>query len=349
MGPRKEIQRKNRQEGEGSSRRREQVHKLPSWFNNPQALDTYITKWEKKQFVAQRYITFDFIVGHNYRRLIDVIENQDRVIPLATIPNLCGLSMEGYRFMGGIKADESWGPYALQRGLSAIGYNDPIVGRERPSVHKLSTEMRILHYLITYTLLPRGGNHGILQHDDTFLMWAMLEGHKICWPFIMVQNMLRLQGRESKHIGYGPVWTRIFEHLGINLDGYRKLEVGEVNCINERTLKQMRRQLEQPAEGVDEVEEEIDRMEQEEEAQRQQEGTQGQQPQEQETMFDLVQEMRSMTQNLQAFQMETRGQYEDMNTRLGRVERGVRAIHDYIGIEYEMKMKIKGQDDHEIT
>ncbi|MED6178067.1 hypothetical protein PIB30_104183 [Stylosanthes scabra] len=83
-----------------------------------------------------------------------------RVIPLDAIANVCGLSMEGHRFMGGIHAHESWGPYALQRGLNAIGYHDPIGDRQRPSVNKLSTEMRILHYLITYTLLPRGRSHG---------------------------------------------------------------------------------------------------------------------------------------------------------------------------------------------
>ncbi|MED6227189.1 hypothetical protein PIB30_110998 [Stylosanthes scabra] len=122
--------------------------------------------------------------------------------------------------MGGIHAHESWGPYALQRGLDAIGYHDPIGERQRPSVNKLSSEMRILHYLITYTLLPRSGNHGILQHDDILLM-------------------------ESKAIGYGPIWTRILEYLTIGLDGYRKVDIGEDNCINERTLKKMRRQLEQ--------------------------------------------------------------------------------------------------------
>ncbi|MED6117310.1 hypothetical protein PIB30_108771 [Stylosanthes scabra] len=252
MGPRKEIQKKRRHDGEGSSRRNEPSHPLASWFNNPQAFETFITKWEKKRFVTPR---------------------------------------------------------------------------QRPSVNKLSTEMRILHYLITYTLLPRGGNHGILQHDDILLMWAMLEGHKICWPFIMVQNMLKLQGRESKAIGYGPVWTRIFEYLTIGLDGYRKVEIGEDNCISERTLKKMRRQLEQQGQGVDEVEEEVDRMEQENQGH--------QQPQAQATMLDLVQEMRRMNENLQAFQIETRGQYQSMNTRIGRVERSARAIHDHLGIHYE--------------
>ncbi|MED6115493.1 hypothetical protein PIB30_091119 [Stylosanthes scabra] len=43
------------------------------------------------------------------------------------------LSHQGHRFMGGIHAHESWDPYALQRGLNTIGYNDPIGERQRPS------------------------------------------------------------------------------------------------------------------------------------------------------------------------------------------------------------------------
>ncbi|MED6213822.1 hypothetical protein PIB30_097137 [Stylosanthes scabra] len=196
--------------------------------------------------------------------------------------------------------------------------------------------MRILHYLITYTLLPRGGNHGIMQHDDVLLMWAMLEGHKICWPFTMMQHMLGLQEKESKHVGYGPLWTRIFEHLGINLQGYGKIPMGEGNLINDRTLRQMRRQQEQAPQGVDEVEEEVDRMQQEEQDQ--------QQPQEQVTMDALVREMRSMNQNMKKFRTEVRGHYEAMNTRLERVEGRVQAIQNYIGIEYKPQ---DDQDNHE--
>ncbi|MED6225382.1 hypothetical protein PIB30_093079 [Stylosanthes scabra] len=369
MGPRKDTQKRRRQDGEGSSRGNEQVqqvHPLASWFNNPKALDTFINKWERRQFVSPRYIDFDFIIGRNYRRLIEVIENQGfgtliamqndyyldltiasishmkyspsneggyiecyiggryRVVPLTTIANLCGLSMEGYRFMGGIHPHASW------------GYNETRVGKHHLSVHMISTEMRILHYLITYTLLPHGGNHGIMQHDDVLLMWTMLQDHKICWPFIMVQNMLSLQGRESKHVGYGPLWTRIFEHLGVNLQGYGKVEMGENNLINDRTLRQMRREQEQAPQGVDEVEEEIDRMQQEEQDQ--------QQPQEQVTMDALVREMRSMNQNMQEFRTEVRGHYEAMNTRLERVEGRVQAIQNYIGVEYKPQ---DDQDDHE--
>ncbi|MED6174135.1 hypothetical protein PIB30_066009 [Stylosanthes scabra] len=324
-----EIQRKARHDGEGSSRRGEPIHKLAPWFNNAQALATYIKKWERRPFVAPRYISYNFLVRNQYRRIIDVMEVQGfdtlvsmqndyypdlvsacmshlkyspsneggyiecyiggrfRVVPLNAIANLCGLPMEGHRFSGGIRAHESWGPYAFQRGLNAIGYNEQVIGRERPSVHKLPTEMRILHYLLTYTLLPRGGNHMAFSNMMMFFLCGQ------CWKY-----------------------------LGVNVTGHRKLQVDDRSCINESTIKYMRQQIEQPGQGVDEVEEEIDRMK-EEEAQAQGAQIPPQEAQAQPSMFDLVQEMRNMNQNFQAFQMDD---------RLGRVEENVCIIHDYIGI-----------------
>ncbi|MED6141966.1 hypothetical protein PIB30_108702, partial [Stylosanthes scabra] len=76
MGPRKEIQKKRRHDGEGSSRRNEPSHPLASWFNNPQAFETFITKWKKRRFVTPRYITYDFVVVNNYRNLTRIIEQQ---------------------------------------------------------------------------------------------------------------------------------------------------------------------------------------------------------------------------------------------------------------------------------
>ncbi|MED6190080.1 hypothetical protein PIB30_102271 [Stylosanthes scabra] len=158
----------------------------------------------------------------------------------------------------------------------------------------------------------------------------------------MVQHMLSLQGRESKHVGYGPLWTQIFEYLGINLQGYGKISMGEGNLINERTLRQMRRQQEQIPQGVDEVEEEVDRVVQEEQ-EPPQAHEQGH-PQEQASMESLIREMRSMNQNLQDFRVEVRGHYEGFNTRLERMEGQVQGIINYIGIEY---MPQDDQNDHD--
>ncbi|MED6202708.1 hypothetical protein PIB30_108234 [Stylosanthes scabra] len=123
-----------------------------------------------------------------------------RVIPLSAIASLCNLSMDGVPFRGGLNAHESWESYSLQEGLVTIGYRGNVVGKL--SVNLVPTEIRILHYLLTYTILPRGGNHGVIQHEDVLVMWAMLKGYKICWPFFLIQHMLKFQGKTNKPIGY---------------------------------------------------------------------------------------------------------------------------------------------------
>ncbi|MED6215079.1 hypothetical protein PIB30_109782, partial [Stylosanthes scabra] len=81
-----------------------------------------------------------------------------RVIPLSAIASLCNLSMDGVPFRGGLNAHDSWESYSLQEGLATIGYRGNVIGKL--SVNLVPTEIRILHYLLTYTILPRGGNHG---------------------------------------------------------------------------------------------------------------------------------------------------------------------------------------------
>ncbi|MED6178959.1 hypothetical protein PIB30_112435, partial [Stylosanthes scabra] len=188
-----------------------------------------------------------------------------RVIPLSAIASLCNLSMDGVPFRGGLNAHDSWESYSLQEGLATIGYRGNVVGKL--SINLVPTEIRILHYLLTYTILPRGGNHGVIQHEDVLVMWAMLKGYKICWPFFIIQHMLKFQGKTNKPIGYGPLWSKIYQYLGIDTQGARKVVIDSRRCIDATTIKQMRRQLEQQPQGVYEVEEELDRMEQEDQGQ----------------------------------------------------------------------------------
>ncbi|MED6166692.1 hypothetical protein PIB30_111826, partial [Stylosanthes scabra] len=202
---RKEVARKNIHDNASSSRRatnerEEEIHHMASWFNNTQALNNYILRWEKRPFVAPRYINFEFLQSSNFNRLINVLEAQHlgglvmmendyypdlvsgslsslrfvgttdggyieaymdgriRVIPLSAIASLCNLSMDGVPFRGGLRAYDSWDNYSLQDGLATIGYRGNVVGKL--SVNLVPTDIRILHYLLTYTILPRGGNHG---------------------------------------------------------------------------------------------------------------------------------------------------------------------------------------------
>ncbi|MED6178471.1 hypothetical protein PIB30_107931, partial [Stylosanthes scabra] len=267
MPRRKEVARKNIHDNTSSSRRatnerEEEVHHMASWFNNTQALNNYILRWEKRPFVAPRYINFEFLQSSNFNRLINVLEAQHlgglvmmendyypdlvsgslsslrfvgttdggyieaymdgriRVIPLSAIASICNLFMDGVPFRGGLRAHDSWDNYSLQDGLATIGYRGNVVGKL--SVNLVPTDIRILHYLLTYTILPRGGNHGVIQHEDVLVTWAMLKGYKICWPFFIIQHMLKFQGKANKPIGYGPLWSKIYEYLGVDVQGARK-------------------------------------------------------------------------------------------------------------------------------
>ncbi|MED6214960.1 hypothetical protein PIB30_108474 [Stylosanthes scabra] len=348
MPRRKEVARKNIHDNASSSRRatnerEEEVHHMASWFNNTQALTNYILRWEKRPFIAPRYINFEFLQSSNFHRLINGLETQHlgglvmmendyypdlvsgslsslrfvgtkdggyieaymdgriRVISLSVIASLCNLSMDGVPFRGGLKAHDSWENYSLQDGLVTIGYRGNVVGKL--SVNLVPTDIRILHYLLTYTILPRGGNHGVIQHEDVLVMWAMLKGYKICWPFFIIQHMLKFQGKANKPIGYGPLWSKIYEYLEIDVQGARKVVIDSRCCIDATTIKQMRRQLEQQSQGVDEVDEEENRLEEEEQAPQMGQEEEGQPgpssfSQDQPTMRDIMKAIQTMEINM---------------------------------------------------
>ncbi|MED6119486.1 hypothetical protein PIB30_012393 [Stylosanthes scabra] len=77
---------------------------------------------------------------------------------------------------------------------------------------------RTLLYLVTYVLEPRVTGHGNVADEDIVLMWAMVNEVKINWPYLILHHMLRLKEKYTfGGIGYLCLWTRIFNHLGIDV------------------------------------------------------------------------------------------------------------------------------------
>ncbi|MED6129535.1 hypothetical protein PIB30_108868 [Stylosanthes scabra] len=260
------------------------------------------------------------------------MDGRIRVIPLSAIASLCNLSMDGVPFRGGLRAHDSWENYSLQDGLATIGYRGNVVGKL--SVNLVPTDIRILHYLLTYTILPRGGNHGVIQHEDVLVMWAMLKGYKICWPFFIIQHMLKFQGKVNKPIGYGPLWSKIYEYLGVDVQGARKVVIDSRRCIDATTIKLMRRQLEQQSQGVDEVDEEENRFEEEHETQmgHEEEGQPGpsSSSQDQPTMRDIMQAIQSMEINMNRrmdnYQASIDQRFQNVEREQRRIWRSVRRM-----------------------
>ncbi|MED6154162.1 hypothetical protein PIB30_109501, partial [Stylosanthes scabra] len=109
MPRRKEVARKNIHDNASSSRRatnerEKEVHHMASWFNNTQALNNYIQRWEKRPFVAPRYINFEFLQSSNFNRLINVLEAQHLgglvMMQNDYYPDLVSGSLSSLRFVG---------------------------------------------------------------------------------------------------------------------------------------------------------------------------------------------------------------------------------------------------------
>ncbi|XLS52169.1 hypothetical protein HN51_012846 [Arachis hypogaea] len=164
-------------------------------------------------------------------------------VTLQELAEQWSLVYHGAKFTGGIAADEEWGKYNGLVGLQSLQYENPQMdARGNISCSGLGIEPHILMYLFSYMLIPRKHNHGILFNEDILVLWAMVTGKEINWPYFMVHHMLEMKkGKSSVSLGYACHWTKIFKWLGIDLTEEKSVVLTNVAKIDDSTLRQMGR------------------------------------------------------------------------------------------------------------
>ncbi|MED6154226.1 hypothetical protein PIB30_110189, partial [Stylosanthes scabra] len=140
------------------------------------------------------------------------------------------------------------------------------IGTPKPTVGLLSVEHRLLHYFITYMLVPRSGNHGLILDEDFEIMQRMVNGQQINWVHMFVTHMRRIKPGNSKGLPYAILWTAIFKYVGIDLSQADKKKLGYNNYIDTHVLNHMKRNIQEAPQ-------------QEQEAPQQEEEAQPQEPQ----------------------------------------------------------------------
>ncbi|MED6213625.1 hypothetical protein PIB30_095182 [Stylosanthes scabra] len=146
-------------------------------------------------------------------------------------------------------------------------FNIPI-GAPKPTVGLLNVEHRLLHYFLTYVLVPQSGNHGLILDEDSEIMWRMVNGQQINWVHLIVTHMRRTKPGNSKGLPYAILWTAIFKYVGIDLSQADKKRLGYNHCIDTHVLNHMKRNVQEAPQ-------------QEQEAPQQEEEAQPQEPQDQ--------------------------------------------------------------------
>ncbi|MED6129329.1 hypothetical protein PIB30_106882, partial [Stylosanthes scabra] len=168
------------------------------------------------------------------------------------------------------------------------------IGIPKPTVGLLNVEHRLLHYFLTYVLIPRSGNHSLLLDEDLEIMWRMVNRQQINWVYLIITHMRRTKSGNSKGLPYAILWTALFKYVGIDLSQADKKRLGYNHCVDTHVLNHMKRNVQEAPQ-------------QEEDAQPQEPQDQ---PSEQPSMHDMMQALLRIEQN-----------QATMGNRLERIER----------------------------
>ncbi|MED6211572.1 hypothetical protein PIB30_075034 [Stylosanthes scabra] len=113
---------------------------------------------------------------------------------LATLATAWGLKDEGDTFKGGSYPLGTWDEFSKATAVRELHLEYAAPGKY--AVSRMSTDHRLLLYVLSYVLLPRKSNHGTATEEDLLILWAIVNEKQIHWPYLMANRLFRYsQGR----------------------------------------------------------------------------------------------------------------------------------------------------------
>ncbi|MED6122334.1 hypothetical protein PIB30_038814 [Stylosanthes scabra] len=174
---------------------------------------------------------------------------------LAALATAWGLRDEGDTFKGGNYLLGSWDEFSKATAVRDLRLEYAAPGKY--AVSKMSTDHRLLLYVLSYVLLPRKSNHGTATEEDLLILWAIVNEKQIHWPYLMPHRLFRYsQGKATSFLGLAHLWTGLFEVAPLDLSREEVVNPGLANIITSKNINQMRRNLVDQADAVEGVGEE---------------------------------------------------------------------------------------------
>ncbi|MED6226622.1 hypothetical protein PIB30_105628 [Stylosanthes scabra] len=130
-------------------------------------------------------------------------------------------------------------------------------------ISRMTTDHRLLLYMLSYVLLPRKRNQSTVNEEDRLILWAMTNGKQIHWPYLIANRMLKYsQGTADSYLRHVHLWTKIFEVAEIDMCREEAETPGKANVITTKNINLMRQNIvnqvdEAGAAGEDAVAEDV--------------------------------------------------------------------------------------------
>ena len=107
----------------------------------------------------------------------------------------------------------------------------------KPSAHSLTVISRILHHMICFILLPRGGHRDEISYLEAFLVDSILTGRQIHVGYLMMLHMISCCESTTRVHPYGCFLTRVFKYVGIDLSRETDFETPNIyDTYDEQSL-----------------------------------------------------------------------------------------------------------------
>ncbi|KAF1888623.1 hypothetical protein Lal_00011397 [Lupinus albus] len=99
---------------------------------------------------------------------------------------------------------------------------DTVKNMDILSVGYLTLDDRLIHYFLSYVILPKVSNHSQISDIELQLMYAIKFNIKINWTKMIINQMWHVRGSQSP-LPYIIFITKILEHFGVPLEGETKM------------------------------------------------------------------------------------------------------------------------------
>ena len=85
----------------------------------------------------------------------------------------------------------------------------------KSNVHSLTPPSHVLHHIVTYSLVPRGGHRNEVLYLEAFLVYSIIVGRHLNIGYIIMNHMVVSCENKTRILPYGRNMTKVFKEFGI--------------------------------------------------------------------------------------------------------------------------------------
>ncbi|MED6116302.1 hypothetical protein PIB30_099027 [Stylosanthes scabra] len=148
---------------------------------------------------------------------------------LSDLATVWGLKNEGVTFKGGNNPHGTWNEFNKMDAIRGLWLEHAASGKY--AISRMSTDHRLLLYVLSYVLLPRKSNHGSASEEDLLILSAM----------------------PTSFLAHAHLLTKVFEIAPLDLTREDNVELETSHAITSKNIHQMQRNLVGPADIAEDV------------------------------------------------------------------------------------------------